>query len=55
MKRIRTAKPKRRCEDPWPEVLPLDPTDADIRRAAALRRAAGSVDVEGGERLEEPC
>jgi hypothetical protein len=41
MKRIQVDKPKLRRKDPWPEVLPLDPRDPDVRRAVALARAAG--------------
>jgi hypothetical protein len=41
MKRIQIDKPKLRRKDPWPEVLPLDPRDPDVRRAVALARAAG--------------
>jgi hypothetical protein len=40
MKRIQVDKPKLRRKDPRSEVLPLDPRDPDLRRAAALARAA---------------
>jgi hypothetical protein len=41
MKRIRTARRKVRRDRPWPEILPLDPRDPDVRRAKALARANG--------------
>jgi hypothetical protein len=45
MKRIRVEKPKVRRERLWPEVLPLDPRDPELRRAKALARAAGGAEV----------
>jgi hypothetical protein len=45
MKRIRIKKPKLRGADPGPEALSPDPRDPDVRRAAALARAAGSKDA----------
>jgi len=39
MKWIRVQKPRRRAERAWLDVLPVDPRDADIRRAKALARA----------------
>ncbi len=49
MKRIQIDKPKLRRKEPWPEVLPLDPRDPDVRRAVALARAAGRKEGCGAE------
>jgi hypothetical protein len=43
MKRNRMQKPRVRPERSWPEVLPLDPHDPDVRRAKALGRANGTA------------
>jgi hypothetical protein len=46
MKRIRVHKPRVRREGLEFEVFPLDPRDADVRRAKALARAASGRRVE---------
>jgi hypothetical protein len=45
MKRVHIEKPKLRREPSWPEVLPIDPRDPDIRQAKELARAGPSTDV----------
>ena len=45
MKRIRIEKPRPQGSCRWPEVLPLDPRDPDIRRAKTLARAAAGTDA----------
>ena len=47
MKRIRIQKPTPRGGCRWPEILPRDPRDPDIRRAKALARADTSADAAG--------
>ena len=40
VKRIRIQRPRAQREQPWLDVLPLDPRDPDVVRAKALSRAA---------------
>jgi len=47
MKRIRVEKPRPRRACRWPELLPLDPRDPDIRRAKTVARAATGTDTAG--------
>jgi hypothetical protein len=47
MRRIQIEKQTLPRARRWPEVLPLDPRDPDIRRAKALARAASSTDAAG--------
>ena len=39
MKLVRIEKSKGRREPRWPDALPLDPRDVDVRRAKAIRQA----------------
>jgi hypothetical protein len=40
MQRIRIQRPKRRRQQPWREVLPLDPRDPEVLRAKTQGRTA---------------
>jgi hypothetical protein len=40
MQRIRIQRPKRRRQQPWREVLPLDPRDQEVLRAKSQGHGA---------------